>query len=222
MTFIVEALARRHDRSRFDCGSKPLDRYIRQQASQDVRRRVARVFVAIPERSVEVAGFYTLSAGSLERTALPPEEAGRLPRYPVPVALIGRLAVGRRWSGRGLGAALLAMCSVGWPAPARRLRSTRSPSMQRMREPRPFMSVSGSSASRTQQDGACSVRWLPPSGCSRTESHVDHRATPRGWRLSHGRVTSACHESGPPYATTGRVSRNCCEPTDRRDSRHAM
>ena len=108
MTFIVEALARRHDRSRFDCGSKPLDRYIRQQASQDVRRRVAQVFVAIPEGSVEVAGFYTLSAGSLERTALPPQEAGRLPRYPVPVALIGRLAVGRRWSGRGLGSALLA------------------------------------------------------------------------------------------------------------------
>ena len=107
MTFIVEALARRHDRSRFDCGSEPLDRYIRQQASQDVRRKVARAFVAIPERSVEVAGFYTLSAGSLERTALPPEEAGRLPRYPVPVALIGRLAVDRRWSGRGLGSALL-------------------------------------------------------------------------------------------------------------------
>ena len=108
MTFIVEALARRHDRSRFDCGSKPLDRYIRQQASQDVQRRVARVFVAVPETSVEVAGFYTLSAGSLERTALPPQEAGRLPRYPVPVALIGRLAVDRRWSGRGLGSALLA------------------------------------------------------------------------------------------------------------------
>ena len=70
--------------------------------------QVARVFVAIPERSVEVAGFCALSAGSLERSALPPAEAGRLPRYPVPVALIGRLAVDRRWSGRGLGSALLA------------------------------------------------------------------------------------------------------------------
>lgn len=107
MTFIVEALARRHDRSRFDCGSEPLDRYIRRRASQDVRRKVARVFVAIPEGSVEVAGLYSLSAGSLERTALPPEEARRLPRYPVPVALIGRLAVDRCRSGRGLGSALL-------------------------------------------------------------------------------------------------------------------
>ena len=109
MTFAVEALARRHDRSRFDCGSEHLDRYIRQQASQDARRRVARVFVAVPEGGSEVAGFYTLGAASIERTALPPEEeARRLPRHPVPVALIGRLAVDRRWGGRGLGSALLA------------------------------------------------------------------------------------------------------------------
>lgn len=108
MTFAVEALARRHDRSRFDCGSEPLDRYIRRQASQDAQRRMARVFVAVPEGSSEVAGFYTLGAASIERTALPPEEARHLPHYPVPVALIGRLAVDRRWGGQGLGSALLA------------------------------------------------------------------------------------------------------------------
>ena len=71
MTFAVEALARRHDRSRFDCGSEHLDRYIRRQASQDARRKVARVFAAVPEGSSEVAGFYTLSAAGIERTALP-------------------------------------------------------------------------------------------------------------------------------------------------------
>ncbi len=108
MTFAIEALARRHDRSRFDCGSEPLDRYIRQQASQDARRRIARVFVALPEAVAEVAGFYTLSAGSIERAALPLEAAKRLPHHPVPVALIGRLAVDQRWAGRGLASALLA------------------------------------------------------------------------------------------------------------------
>ena len=69
---------------------------------------MARVFVAIPEGGSEVAGFYTLSAASIERIALPSEVARRLPRYPVPVALIGRLAVDRRWGSRGLGSALLA------------------------------------------------------------------------------------------------------------------
>lgn len=108
MTFAIAALARHHDRARFDCGSEPLDRYIRRQASQDTRKRVARVFVAVPEGSAEVAGFYTLGAGSVERATLPPEMAKRLPHYPVPVALIGRLAVDRRWQAQGLGAALLA------------------------------------------------------------------------------------------------------------------
>ncbi len=106
--FSIEALQRSHDRSQFDCGSEALDRYIRQQASQDVRRNVTRVFVALPEESNEIAGFYTLSAGSIERNALPEKKAKRLPRYPVPVALLGRLAVDRRWCGQGLGSALLA------------------------------------------------------------------------------------------------------------------
>ena len=108
MTFAVEALERRHDRSRFDCGSEPLDRYIRERASQDARRRMARVFVAVPDGGAEAAGFYTLSAASIARGALPEETARRLPRYPVPAALLGRLAVDRRFGRRGLGTSLLA------------------------------------------------------------------------------------------------------------------
>ena len=107
MTFSVDALARHHDRSRFRCGSDALDRYIREQASQDARRNVSRVFVAIPDNIQEVAAFYTLSAGSVERESLPEGLMKRLPRYPVPVALLGRLAVDRRWRGQGLGSAML-------------------------------------------------------------------------------------------------------------------
>ena len=68
---------------------------------------MSRVFVAIPEELEEVAGFYTLSAGSVERETLPEDVMKRLPRYPVPVALLGRLGVDRRWVGQGLGRALL-------------------------------------------------------------------------------------------------------------------
>ena len=108
MSFVIELLRRGHDRSGFACGSEPLDAYIRTQASQDMRRRVARVFVAVPEGSDVVAGFYTLSAGSIERATLPSDAARRLPHYPVPVALLGRLAGDRQWTGRGLDSALLA------------------------------------------------------------------------------------------------------------------
>lgn len=107
MNFTVELLARHHDRSGFASGSQVLDDYITKLASQDMRRRVAQVFVALPQNSYRVAGFYTLSAGSVEHASLPPELVRRLPRYPVPVARIGRLAVDLSWAGQGLGTLLL-------------------------------------------------------------------------------------------------------------------
>jgi len=70
---------------------------------------LARVFVATPESDlVQLAGFFTLSAGSVNCFDLPASLAQRLPRYPVPVALVGRLAVGTKFQGKGLGAILLA------------------------------------------------------------------------------------------------------------------
>lgn len=93
----------------FSCGSAPLDEYIRRYASQDVRKNVARVFTATPDDQPQcLAGFFTLSAGSVNCNELPPTLARKLPRYPVPVALIGRLAVDTQFQGQGLGAILLA------------------------------------------------------------------------------------------------------------------
>lgn len=93
----------------FQCGSEPLDNYIRRYASQDMRRNVARVFVATPENNPQqLAGFFTLSAGSMSCSSLPALLARKLPRYPVPVALIGRLAVHTKFQGKGLGSILLA------------------------------------------------------------------------------------------------------------------
>lgn len=97
------------DAASFRCGQAPLDEYIRRYASQDIRRNVARVFVATPENdSHRLAGFFTLSAGSISCSDLPESLAKKLPRYPVPVALIGRLAVDNEFQGKGLGAILLA------------------------------------------------------------------------------------------------------------------
>jgi ribosomal protein S18 acetylase RimI-like enzyme len=106
-TFRLEMLAE-HDRSVFSCGVFPLDRYFREQASQDVRRHVANCFVAVEAATGQIAAYYTLAATSIPLTDLLPERAKRLPRYPiVPAALIGRLAVDERFRGQGLGHALL-------------------------------------------------------------------------------------------------------------------
>ncbi len=63
----VEPLGPHHDRASFSCGESSLDHYIRRRASQDVRRRVARVFVASASPPEQIVGYYTLSAVSFER-----------------------------------------------------------------------------------------------------------------------------------------------------------
>jgi GNAT superfamily N-acetyltransferase len=106
--FRIELLATDHDRSRFSSGSAALDRYFREQASQDSKRRIVSCFVAVSPESKEVAGFYTLSAASVPLGALAPDIARKLPRYPVvPAALMGRLAVAQGYQGKGLGGVLV-------------------------------------------------------------------------------------------------------------------
>ena len=106
--YVIEPLDA-HDRSDFSCRSGPLDRYLKEQASQDTKRLMANCFVAVERATGVVAGYYTLAATSVPTNSLPSELTRRLPRYPaVPAALIGRLAVDRRYERRGLGGAMLA------------------------------------------------------------------------------------------------------------------
>jgi ribosomal protein S18 acetylase RimI-like enzyme len=105
--FRIEALSATHDRKRFSSGSEPLDRYLRELATQDIKRRVSNCFVALDDAGV-VAGYYTFAATSLPLTELSAEESKRLPRYPLlPAGLIGRLAIDQGFQGRRLGSALI-------------------------------------------------------------------------------------------------------------------
>jgi ribosomal protein S18 acetylase RimI-like enzyme len=115
---LIEVLDTQHDRGSFSCGTEPLDRYFRQQVTQDVRRRATACYVAVDAANRQVAGYYTLAAGSIPLTDLPAPVSRRLPRYPsVPIARLGRLAVACAYRGRQLGAALL------WDAAARAARA---------------------------------------------------------------------------------------------------
>lgn len=99
-----------HQRENFSCGHPALDTYIRQLASQDVKRKMARVFVACDVAGNEIKGYYTLSAAGFRKEDLPSEIAKKLPHYPVPAAILGRLAVDRSCHGQGLGKFLLMDC----------------------------------------------------------------------------------------------------------------
>ena len=97
-----------HERAAFQSDSEPLNRYLQEQVSQDIRRRVAACFVALAEGQ-RIAGYYTLASASLLLADLPPSTGKKLPRYPtVPAVRMGRLAVDRAFKGQGLGGALLA------------------------------------------------------------------------------------------------------------------
>jgi GNAT superfamily N-acetyltransferase len=103
----IEPLSDRHRRAAFSCGVEALDRYLQRQASQDLARHVAAVFVLSPDGET-VAGFYTLSAHSIALSELPPDVARKLPRYPnVPATLLGRLAASLDFRGKGIGELLL-------------------------------------------------------------------------------------------------------------------
>ena len=98
---IVAFDPRRHDRGAFDSGAPILDDYLRRYASQNLRHHLARVYVA-EDGQGRVLGYYTLSAGSVGHDELPETVARRLPAYPVPAVLIGRLASDRRAREAGL------------------------------------------------------------------------------------------------------------------------
>jgi GNAT superfamily N-acetyltransferase len=97
-----------HDRTVFDCGAAPLNRYFQEQVSQDVRRRIAACFVAL-SGDQRIAGFYTLASASILLDELPANIGKKLPRYPtVPAVRMGRLGVDQAYKAQGLGGALLA------------------------------------------------------------------------------------------------------------------
>lgn len=113
--YVCESLTNKHNRKDFDCGVEVLNDYLVRFASQDVKRKVAAVFVfTASEDPSRVVGYYTLCATSVELSGLPEETVKRLPRYPqVPGILIGRLArdVGHPGLGRLLLADALSRCA---------------------------------------------------------------------------------------------------------------
>lgn len=104
--WIVQPLSSAHDRTLFDCGIPAMNLYLREHAGQNAKKDIARTFVAVqaahPSR---IGGYYSLTLNALQFDALPREK--QLPRYPIPVAHLGRLAVDAAFQGQKLGKRLL-------------------------------------------------------------------------------------------------------------------
>lgn len=103
----LEPIRREHVRDAFDCGNADLDEFLRRFARQSEDLGISRTIVATGPKDLVVRGYYTMRTGQVEVKDLPSAETRRLPRYPVPVVHLARLAVDRAAKGRGLGALLL-------------------------------------------------------------------------------------------------------------------
>jgi GNAT superfamily N-acetyltransferase len=91
----------------FSCGEQTLDRWLRAYAGQNQQRNAARTFVTT-EPDGKVAGYYTLVAAQVEHEqATASVRQGLSRHFPIPVALIARLAVATPDQGAGLGRSLL-------------------------------------------------------------------------------------------------------------------
>lgn len=97
------------DRTHFDCGSSDLNNFIKTKARQNQSVGFNKTFVAIArgDESKRVLGYYSLSMGEIHLEDLPSESAKKLPKHPVPIARMGRLAVDNSTKGLGLGKFLL-------------------------------------------------------------------------------------------------------------------
>ena len=109
MRFATVVLDKTHDRSSFSCGKELLDNYFKNQASQDVKKKLTVCFVLPDNYNTKVQGYYTLSSNSVASDLIPLDLKKRLPKSytSIPAILIGRLAVDKISQKKGLGKILL-------------------------------------------------------------------------------------------------------------------
>jgi GNAT superfamily N-acetyltransferase len=102
------SIDKKYRRDHFDCGNPILDDYLKRYARQNHEGGIAKTFVAIDRSDLsKIDGFYTVSASDIEFESLPEVIRKKMPAYPIPAILIGKLAVDKSAQGRGLGGELL-------------------------------------------------------------------------------------------------------------------
>lgn len=99
-----EPLGPDHELDEFDCGIPELDTWLRERSRRNERNDASRTFVVCRGRNV--VGYYALAASAVARLDAPKSLTRNSPD-PIPVFLLGRLAIDRREQGTGLGGALL-------------------------------------------------------------------------------------------------------------------
>jgi GNAT superfamily N-acetyltransferase len=103
----ITRLSDRHVREKFDSGVPALNEFLWQYARQNDEKGLSRTYVATRPGESDILGYVTIRVGEVACEDLPEGDRKRLPRYPVPVLHVARLAVDRPARGQGIGERLL-------------------------------------------------------------------------------------------------------------------
>lgn len=106
MTYRIEKLQRVHAVDPFTCGQPELDRFLTRYALQAQQSNSSQTYVGVSATD-QVVGFYTLVVGEIRHADAPDRVAKGMPRFPIPLLVLARLAVHSDCQGQGLGAGLL-------------------------------------------------------------------------------------------------------------------
>ncbi|MGV1098189.1 GNAT family N-acetyltransferase [Thiovibrio sp. JS02] len=97
-------IAAEHTFANFDCGVESLNEWIRKYAVRNEASGASRTFVVC--QGNEVVGYYALATGSITHQQAPGKIKRQMPD-PIPVMILGRLAVDKLWQSSGIGRGLL-------------------------------------------------------------------------------------------------------------------
>ncbi len=106
---MIELLDKKHNRKDFDCGKGHLNDYLKTQAGQDVKRKLSVCFVLADNETKVIQGYYTLSNSSIPLSSFSEQIQKKLPKSykSIPTTLLGRLAIDKKYQGKGIGKVLL-------------------------------------------------------------------------------------------------------------------
>ena len=104
-TLDIEKLQRKHEVEEFTCGQPELDRFLIRHALQAQQANSSQTYVGLSDKTI--IGYYTIVAGEVRHTDAPERIVKGMPRHPIPILILARLAVHSKWQGRGIGAGLL-------------------------------------------------------------------------------------------------------------------
>lgn len=108
MNYLTVPLKNSHKKSDFSCEKQSLDKYLHEQVTQDIKRKLSACFIIEGDNDF-IKGYYTLSGSSIKKDLVPENIRKKMPPayQDLPVTLLGRLAIDKSCKGQGLGEMIL-------------------------------------------------------------------------------------------------------------------